>query len=127
MGYRILVVDDSKLARMAIAKALNTLHPDWTRIEATNAPEALALAKGGDIDLVLLDVNMPGGDGLNLAGALRDLNPAMPVAVISANHQKEIVARSHEMGAAFLAKPVTREALGEFLDGAVDRLKAAGR
>ena len=43
MGYRVLVVDDSKLARMAVAKALATLHPDWTRIEAANADEALAL------------------------------------------------------------------------------------
>ena len=43
MGYRILVVDDSKLARMAVAKALNALHPDWTRVEAANADEALAL------------------------------------------------------------------------------------
>ena len=39
---KILVVDDSKLARMAMAKALNAVRPEWTRIEAGSADEALA-------------------------------------------------------------------------------------
>ena len=70
MGYRVLVVDDSKLARMAVAKALTTLHPDWTRIEAANADEALALASKDAFDLAILDFNMPGRDGLHLAAEL---------------------------------------------------------
>ena len=45
MGYRVLVVVDSKLARMAVAKVLTALHPDWARVEAANADESLALAK----------------------------------------------------------------------------------
>ena len=36
---KILIVDDSKLARMAVAKMLGNLHPDWTRVEAANADE----------------------------------------------------------------------------------------
>ena len=75
MGYRVLVVDDSKLARMAVAKALTTLHPDWTRIEAANADEALALASKDAFDLAILDFNMPGRDGLQLAAELRSLSP----------------------------------------------------
>ena len=70
MNYRILVVDDSKLARMAVAKALSALHPDWTRVEAANADEALALAKTDSFDLAILDFNMPGRDGLQLAAEL---------------------------------------------------------
>ena len=42
MAFKVLVVDDSKLARMAVAKALGGLRPDWTRVEAANADEALA-------------------------------------------------------------------------------------
>ena len=41
MSYTILIVDDSKLARMAVIKALNSLHPDWVRLEASNADEAV--------------------------------------------------------------------------------------
>ena len=79
MGYRVLVVDDSKLARMAVAKALTTLHPDWTRVEASNAEEALALASKDAFDLAILDFNMPGRDGLHLAAELRRLKPALPL------------------------------------------------
>jgi CheY-like chemotaxis protein len=127
MGYKILIVDDSKLARMAVAKVLRALHPDWTQVEATSADEALALVKTSEIDVTILDFNMPGRDGLTLAEDLRDLRPAMPVAVISANHQTEIVTRSHLAGAAFLSKPVTQDALAAFLKDAQVRLKADGR
>jgi CheY-like chemotaxis protein len=123
MYHKVLVVDDSKLARMVIAKALRMLHPDWTRIEAANAEEALALAKQSPPDMALLDFNMPGRDGLQLATELRALYPAMPMAVISANHQDEIVCRAREVGAAFLSKPVTELALGDFLAEAVAQLK----
>ncbi|HWD29423.1 MAG TPA: response regulator [Rhizomicrobium sp.] len=126
MGYKILVVDDSKLARMAVAKALAALHPDWTRVEAANADEAIAVLKQSKPDVAVLDFNMPGRDGLDLAAELRAMVPNMPVAVISANHQQEVVDRARAIGATFLVKPLTEPALQEFLAGAVAQLKAAG-
>lgn len=125
MGYRVLVVDDSKLARMAVAKVLTALHPDWTRVEAANADEALALAKSGSFDMAILDFNMPGRDGLQLATEMLSLKPGVPLAVISANHQVEVVTRAREVGATFLQKPLTEKALGEFAADAVKRLSAA--
>lgn len=127
MGYRVLIVDDSKLARMAIAKVLRTLYPDWTQVEAANAEDALATVKASQIDITVVDFNMPGRDGLELAAEFREREPMMPVAVVSANHQREIVTRSRLTGAAFLSKPVTQEALAAFLADALARLKADGR
>ena len=127
MKYRVLVVDDSKLARMAVAKALNALHADWARLEAANADEALGLAETNSFDLAILDFNMPGRDGLVLAAELLALKPGMPLAVISANHQVEVVTRAREVGATFLQKPLTEKALAEFLADATKRLAAAGR
>ena len=124
MSYKILIVDDSKLARMSVAKVLNGLQPDWTRIEAANADEAVAKVRTEKPDMVLLDFNMPGRDGLELAADLRELDPNIPLAVISANIQDEIIARSHEVGAAFLPKPLTEKALADFLTGAQARLKS---
>jgi hypothetical protein len=49
----------------------------------------------------------------------------MPIAVVSANLQDEIIARTRELNAAFIAKPLTDEALGAFLSGAALRLKKA--
>jgi CheY-like chemotaxis protein len=125
MGYRVLVVDDSKLARMAVAKALTAIHPDWTRVEAANADEALALAKSSSFDMAILDFNMPGRDGLQLASEMLALKPGLPLAVISANHQVEVVTRAREVGATFLQKPLTEKALNEFAADAVKRLSAA--
>lgn len=124
MSYKILIVDDSKLARMSVAKVLHALHPDWTSAEASNADEALARVASDRPDIVLLDFNMPGRDGLVLAAELRVLNPDMPLAVVSANIQDEIVARAHEVGAAFLSKPLTEQGLRDFLSAAQARLKA---
>ena len=85
MTYKLLIVDDSKLARMAAAKAMKALYPDWHRVEASNADEALALAKDRAFDVALVDFNMPGRDGLQLAADLKSYNPSMPLALVSAN------------------------------------------
>jgi CheY-like chemotaxis protein len=77
MSYKVLVVDDSKLARMAVAKLLRALHPDWTHIEAASADEALAVLKEKEADLVVVDFNMPGRDGLDLASEFRETVPTM--------------------------------------------------
>lgn len=127
MTYSVLIVDDSKLARMAVAKALNILHPEWTRVEATNSDEALALARQSLPDIALVDFNMPGRDGLELAADLHGLNPDMPVAVISANLQQEIVMKASDVGAVFLPKPLTQDALDGFLRHAIGRLQAAAK
>ena len=124
MAYTILIVDDSKLARMAVGKALNALRPEWTRVEATNADEALVLVNQSQVDVALIDFNMPGRDGLSLVSDFRRLRSEMPVAVVSANTQREIIARAEEAGAQFLAKPVTETALHAFVQSAEQRLKA---
>ena len=119
MGHKILIVDDSKLARMAVNRALNSLFPDWSRIEAANAEEALAAVNEQAPDVALVDFNMPGRDGLDLALEFRRSNPHMAVAIVSANRQQEVVDRTRAAGAAFLAKPITEQALGEFLEAAL--------
>lgn len=125
MTYKVLIVDDSKLARMSVAKALNSLQPNWLRLEASNADEAVAMVTQERPDIVLLDFNMPGRDGLALAADLAALRPEMPVAIVSANIQDEIVGRAAAVGAAFLPKPLTVEALARFLDEAQSRLRPA--
>jgi len=125
MATTILIVDDSKLARIVAGKAIGALQPDWQRLEAGNAEEALARVAEGGIDVVLMDFNMPGKDGLALAAELRSRHPDMPLAVVTANVQDEVIARARAAQAAFIAKPVTEEGLRGFLAGAALRLRAA--
>jgi CheY-like chemotaxis protein len=123
MPHQVLIVDDSKLARMVMVSAFRRLRPDWGLTEAVNADEALRVISDGGVDIALVDFNMPGTNGLDLVSRIRAVNPGMPVAVVSANVQDEIIARARELNAAFVAKPLTDEALGAFLSGAALRLR----
>ena len=123
MSAVILIVDDSKLARLVAGKTIKALQPDWERLEASNAEEALAIVAARQVDIALLDFNMPGMDGLELAAALRALRPAMPLALITANVQDEVIARARAVQAAFVAKPLTEDGLRGFLSGAALRLR----
>ncbi|MCJ2016430.1 response regulator [Methylobacterium sp. E-065] len=125
MTTTVLIVDDSKLARLVAAKLLRQVKPDWDVVEAANADAAAAMVGERRIDVALLDFNMPGRDGLELAADLRAANPGMPIAVVSANIQDEIIARSRGVGATFLPKPLTEEALAGFVSGAALRLRRA--
>ena len=126
MIYKVLVVDDSKLARMSFAKLMSKLRPDWVQLEAANAEEAMGVIASDKPDVVILDFNMPGRDGLDIATELQELHPQIPVAVISANIQVEVVSRATAAGAVFLPKPLTEQALAEFLDISGPRLAALG-
>jgi CheY-like chemotaxis protein len=122
----VLIVDDSKLARIVAGKALAALKPEWDRVEAGNADEALAIIRDRRVDVALLDFNMPGLDGITLAAELRDLSPDMPIAVITANVQDEVIARARAVNATFVGKPVTEEGLRGFVSGAALRLRSVG-
>ncbi len=125
MTYKLLIVDDSKLARMAVVKELKACYPDWERVEAGSAAEALRLVSQDKPHIALVDFNMPNRDGLELAAELRTLTPSMPIGIISANHQQEVVDRARALGAAFLPKPLTEKALREFLTSAMKQLQGA--
>jgi CheY-like chemotaxis protein len=123
MATTVLIVDDSKLARIVAAKAISALQPAWDRVEASNADEAIALLGQRQIDVALLDYNMPGKNGLELAAELRALHPTMPIALITANVQDEVIASARAVNASFVSKPLTEEGLRNFMSGAALRLR----
>ena len=123
MPVNVLIVDDSKLARIVAGKALAELQPDWQRVEASSADQALEIVATQPIDLAVIDFNMSEKDGLVFAAELRALHPDMPLAIITANVQDEVIARARAVGAAFVPKPVTADGLKGFVSGAALRLR----
>lgn len=118
MSKTMLIVDDSKLARIVAGKALASLQPDWVRVEAPSAEDALALTQDGRrIDAALVDFNMPGMNGLELAAELRARLPSLPIAIITANVQDDIIGRARALGIVFVAKPLTADSLAGFIAG----------
>jgi CheY-like chemotaxis protein len=56
----VLIVDDSKLARIVAWRELTALQPEWERVEAGNANDAVARMEDRQIDIAVIDYNMPG-------------------------------------------------------------------
>lgn len=123
----VLIVDDSKLARIVVGRAVAAVQPEWERIEAAAADEALAVLETRSVDVAILDYNMPGRNGLELAEELRRTYPDMPIAVATANIQDEVVARARAADATFVPKPISEDSLRGFLSGAALKLRAAAR
>ncbi|MBO9532414.1 MAG: PAS domain S-box protein [Solirubrobacteraceae bacterium] len=110
-GERVLVVEDEPRMRDVAARILR--QGGFEVVVAGDAAEALELAKGADIDLVVSDVIMPGMLGPDLAGALRVARPQLKVLFMSGYSHKVLDAGAvDEPGlTAFIEKPFTRAQL----------------
>jgi len=120
---KVLIVDDEELARLRMRSLLADCAAPAAEVagEAGSAAEALHWLATNAADLVLLDVNMPGLDGLQLADRLRAL-PAPPKIVFVTAHAHHAL-KAFEIDAVdYLAKPVRRARLQEALVRVAQRL-----
>jgi DNA-binding NtrC family response regulator len=100
----ILIVDDHRAVREELAFALG--YDGWRTVEAADGPEGLARAQDGDVDLVLLDVKLPGMDGLEVLTRLKEQRPELPVVMISGHGDLDTAVLAVRKGAYdFLQKP----------------------
>ncbi|UXY14151.1 response regulator [Chitiniphilus purpureus] len=116
----VLIVDDSTLSRMLIRNLIVERHPDWTILEAASGEAALELVGTTRPDLITLDLNMPGMNGLEAAVALNAQCPSAKLAVLTANVQDSIRQKVQALGIFFVAmveKPVTRAGVDKILFG----------
>lgn len=120
---RIVIVDDHPLFRGALNQALSSAIEGVQILEAGSLEElSETLDKNRDVDLVLLDLTMPGVQGLSGLLFLRAQSPEIPVVVVSASEDPIIIRRALEFGASgYVPKslPVEkiREAVRQILDG----------
>lgn len=108
--YKILVADDHPLFREAICNVISTGFPGAELIETNDLDSALLIAQGqDDLDLILLDLNMPGMHGLNGLITLRNESPSIPVVIVSAEEDKQVVLQAITYGAVgFITKSSPR-------------------
>lgn len=111
----LLIADDHPLFRAALRLAANECVPDCHVKEAADLPGVLAaLSADPDTDLVLLDLHMPGSQGLSGLAALRGQYPGVAVLVVSAHDEARIVRRALDYGAAgFIPKSASPAEIGE--------------
>ena len=123
-GLQVLLVDDEPLARARMRTLLGDCTSPSASVagEAANAAEAMEALRRSRFDAVLLDVRMPGADGLALAQALRGLPHEPPVVFVTA-HSDHAVAAFDLEAVDYLTKPVRLERLQTALQK-VERLLA---
>jgi DNA-binding NarL/FixJ family response regulator len=108
----VLLIDDHALFREGLKFLLRTLDAALAVDEAGNCAKALEHAAARSYDLVLLDLKMPGVDGLDALAALRDAIPAAPLVVLSGEDNAAVVRAAIERGAmGFIPKSSTPEVL----------------
>lgn len=109
---RVLVVDDDEDIRSLVARRVRA--EGHAVIDVGSAGEALtAVEERGDPDLAILDVSMPGMDGLDLLQTLRTMNglDKLPAIFLSARVQEGDIERGRNLGAIYLTKPFVASAL----------------
>ena len=106
----VLVVDDLELVRDICARLL--LKAGHDVVQAATGDDALRLYRDFQPDCVLLDVSMPGLDGLATLQALRTIDPTARIAMLTSHNDRAIVESAIALGARdYVAKPFQRERL----------------
>lgn len=105
-GYKFVIADDHPLFRGALKQALQNIGDDNEILETgTFEGVKTIMLANGDIDLVLLDLHMPGTSGLSALVALKGIESTVPVAVISAYDDPATIRRALDLGASgFISK-----------------------
>lgn len=122
---RVIIVDDHPLFRDALKAALSSSNISMNIREAGSLDEVTGLLdKAGDVDLVLLDLKMPGVHGLSGLAFLRAQHPDVPVCIVSGSEEPAVVRRALALGASgFIPKSTPGEtmrmAVASILDGNV--------
>jgi len=118
----VLIVDDEKNILLALSQSLEVLQLETDT--ATNGEEALAKLKEKEFGLILLDLRMPGMDGMEVLRQVREIRPDIRIIMITAYGTIELAVEAIKMGAVdFIQKPFSPEEIRELVSRVMDREK----
>ena len=117
---RLYIVEDQALIRESLRAMLDLEQDVEVMGEAATAEQALQELKTLDVNLVLMDIGLPGMDGIAAASALKDRHPQLPVVMLT-SHQDGYVAEALWAGASgYILKSSTRQQLVQGIRAACD-------
>jgi DNA-binding NarL/FixJ family response regulator len=99
MSIRVMLVDDHPIVREGVRRQLEAISHFRVVGEAANSDEALCVAREHKPDIALIDIGLPGTDGIELMRLLLQQNPAMAVLILSMYDDEEYVGRAVRAGA----------------------------
>ena len=119
--YRILIADDEPIERMVISKTIQNYFGDEIELyQAENGREAIGIFKQHDCQIVLLDISMPGINGLDAAEEIRKINRICSIIFLTAYDEFDFAKRAIKVHALdYLLKPSTKEELITVIEEAI--------
>jgi DNA-binding NarL/FixJ family response regulator len=121
---KVMLVDDHAIARNGVRLMLGTADDILVGGEADNAQHAMQLAQAGHFDVALVDITMPGMNGLDLLRLLRAAKPRLAVLMLSTYAEEIYAVRALKLGAAGY---LTKDAPTDVLVAAVRKVAAGGK
>jgi DNA-binding NarL/FixJ family response regulator len=110
----IIIADDHPLFRGALRQAVSSIMPEARVMEASGMDDLNAtLSQERDVDLILLDLTMPGVQGFSGLMSLRAQYPELPVVIVSATEEPTVIRRAMDFGASgFIPKSIDIDSIG---------------
>ena len=121
---RILIADDHAIVRGGLKQIIATTTDIVAAGEATHGAEVIDKVRQADLDLLLLDMTMPGLSGVDLVRRVRGDKPDLPILVLSMHNEGQVVSRALRAGAAGY---VTKDSDPAILLSAIRKVAAGGR
>ncbi|MEX3693287.1 response regulator [Paraburkholderia sp. BR14263] len=121
---RILIADDHAIVRGGLRQILATTSDIVVTTEAGEGPEVIEKLRTSEIDLLLLDMKMPGLSGVDLIRRVRSDRPTLPVLVLSIYNEAQVASRALRAGATGY---VTKDSDPQVLLAAIRKLADGGR
>lgn len=122
----VLIVDDEKNIRLTVSQSLESIGLDTDT--AMTGEEALAKLKANDYSLILLDLKMPGMDGMQVLHRIREVRPEVRVIVITAYGTVESAVEAMKLGTVdFVQKPFASEEIRALVSRVLQRDQLDGR
>src|SRR4051812_2584723 len=124
MPLKVLLVDDEELARLRLRQLVGGCQTPRAEVvgEAVNATQALVWLESHPCDVMLLDIHMPGRDGLDLAAELQRRNKPSPAIVFVTAHAEHALKAFDLEAVDYLTKPVRGERLQAALQRVAQRM-----
>ena len=121
---RILVADDHAVVREGLKQIIAAGFPGAAIDQADNGVQVLHLVRKHDWDIIILDITMPGLNGLEVLAELKRARASIPVLVLSAHPEEQYAVRALKLGAAGY---VTKETAPEELVAAIQKILGNGK
>jgi DNA-binding NarL/FixJ family response regulator len=121
---RVLLADDHSIVRAGLSRLVEESLDMEVVAEAADGLEALRLVQEHTIDVAVIDISMPGLDGLEVTARLRDEFPGLPVIILTMHEEEQYVVRAIEAGAKGY---ITKKSAPEQLVKAIQKVSRGGR